>query len=71
MLAFEGNYLKRWLYWFACWKAFKRTLENFWNNKQLSLCAGEEAAGAKPESANRMAQQAVCHWISSENCIIT
>ena len=35
--------------------------KNVCNNKQLSLCAGEEAAGARPESANRMAQQAVCH----------
>merc|ERR1711953_81295 len=43
-------------------------LHNCWEEKdcrclllKLSLCAGEEAAGAKPESANRMAQQAVCH----------
>jgi len=43
-------------------------LQNCWSEKdcrclllKLSLCAGEEAAGAKPESANRMAQQAVCH----------
>jgi len=43
-------------------------LHNCWSEKdcrclllKLSLCAGEEAAGAKPESANRMAQQAVCH----------
>ena len=40
--------------------------KSVWNNKKLSLCAGEEAAGAKPESANRMAQQAVCHWKSSK-----
>jgi len=43
-------------------------LNNCWSEKdcrclllKLSLCAGEEAAGAKPESANRMVQQAVCH----------
>ena len=44
-----------------------RNMHKIRNNKQLSLCAGEEAAGAKPESANRMAQQAVCHWISTYN----
>jgi len=43
-------------------------LHNCWSEKdcrclllKLSLCAGEEAAGAKPESANRMARQAVCY----------